>query len=259
MNEPEFTRFITRKINPDVAPDLARVVVRGLTPPGLPASQAARFVDLWHWRIDPVPGRYSQLAPDMILGDKRDRLAAVYEFKSPTARTQWPGRGGLRDAKAWPGEGPLKIRGSYLANTDPGLDFPHRDQDCIGRDQGCDYWKLARVRDGDLHYPVVHQADVYASTVSYVPHGLQVPDQSEVNFVFVAPHERAIADFFTDLVSADLWQVVRLPDALDYWRTQTHVRGVSAVVAATSDFLGLRPEAARLKSVARPIRFQGGR
>lgn len=96
-------------------------------------------------------------------------------------------------------------------------------------------------RDGDLHHAAAHQGDIYASTVSWVPAGLQVPDQADVTFVFVAPHDPSITNFFRELVSADLWHVVRLPDALDYWRSQKDVPGVSDVVAKTEDFLGLCP------------------
>lgn len=232
MRERDYVVFLRKRIDSEHDPDLARALVRGLTPQGLPSGQADMFArDLWGWSCSP------SLAPDLMLGDEYDQAVAVYEFKSNTAVTNWPMRQCLRQAKPWPGERARHIRDAWLSDTDPSLDAAHRDVDCISKDEGCERWRHVKPKDHDLHFPVVPQGDVYASTGDYVPNGLCVPNVADLTFIFAAPHEAAVEDFFNSLVSADLWHVVRLRDALHYWRSQTRIPGMIDVVTTTEEFL----------------------
>lgn len=238
MNEPEFVALVGRMIDPRRDEASAREVVAGLSH-GLPKSTRRRFRQpLWSWTCNPPP------APDMLLGDSSDQGVAVLEWKGPRTRTQWTARRLLRRSMLGGDASSRRVASHYLDATHPWLDAAHGDKECLEAGQACDTWKPARGHADrpDLHYPVVHQGDVYAAIRDYLPAGLSVEDPGNLTFLFVAPSQASVADWHDGLQSS--WHTVMLPEVVAYWRGRRRLSpGLDRLVIAADQFLGRQDRA----------------
>lgn len=217
FNEEPFTYWLVSIIDPVLRPDVAAIIVAGLT---LNAPEAVRqrvaAGDVWGWTCN------GSAAPDFLLGDANNRAIAMLEFKSRTAATNWLMLSTYRAATK--GTDALSVATSteILLDTPSKLDAPHYDHDCIPEGHGCRSWKWkkgVRLEGERLHYPAIHQGDLYATTTDFIPAELGFSTLREVPGIFVAPHEKATKDWQDGLRSTEHWSITSMGAAVEHWQT----------------------------------------
>ena len=206
--EYEWTRLLTSCISP-AAPELAATVAEGLAR-SLPAVRRDRYLGAVEaWSLNGPP------ATDVAIADQHRQLLGLVEAKRASTHVNWPSRSVARRLRYGEDDLSQLIKKVWVDDTDEELDEVHSFEDC--RDDPCDSWVWARPREGDLHYPAVPQADLYAATLNQVPDTLRVESLRGVDLLLVAPTERCFVSFVSSAVSGDLWWWVDVKDVLRCW------------------------------------------
>ncbi|WP_454086188.1 hypothetical protein [Georgenia sp. Marseille-Q6866] len=222
LSEPAYTRLLGQTLRTELYPDLSAAVPDGLVAT-LPTLRSRLAYPLDEWRMN------GRVHSDILTGDATDNIKALFELKSTTAYANMLGRSSYRTLvqadEGSPDLDPIaaKIISHYLDDTDPALDEIHHESDCITLTGLCPDRMRARLHPQGWHYPAVPQADVYRSTRGYLPapERLRRDSIADLDYVFVAPNERSVEEFFLDTVCRpnEEWQVVYLADALPVWRS----------------------------------------
>lgn len=223
-------------LDPQAHPRYVRAVVDGLTST-LPDDARTRLAGaLRGW----APAR--QPAPDLILGDDQGRGVGVFVIKAPGARPAQVALSDYRKLRTGNDRQSVRVKRRWYYGTDPALDGWHARRRCDARcrpELGTDTW--------GYHHPVLPEGDVYASTLSYLPTGLQAAQPSDLVHVLVSPDARTREAFGAHLRSG-CWLAVDLPDVLARWTEQLTAarRGADTellerLVREGRRFLGRRP------------------
>ena len=262
IKETDFTTALMKHIGPSPA---GRLIAEGLFR-GTPLQELAKAGLLWGWEL------YRKPAPDglvsVIAADARkhgvtppgyttaeldaaanlnlELAVGAIEAKAPHTVVQWTLlKSYARQKNADPTDptrsiftDPVSSRvyADVVGGSLPHLYPKHEDHDCAS--DPCKSPKYFR----GLHAPSLHQGDVYASSVKYVPndlthHGVDL-NPRRLTLIFLSPNDKSSQAWQDSLLSAEVWHTVKLPEAIKNWRAvQDRDRRVEGFADYAEEFL----------------------
>jgi hypothetical protein len=183
-------------------------------------------------------------APDVLLVDRVAELAI--EAKSLGAATHWSWLSTYRQLLHGTDGDSRKVVSQRLLPVAISDLAPHRDH--ASHPNFCDCATFIKtVRRGE-HAPCLHQGDVYASTMTWIPAEYRPETPRDVTYVALLPSIASVEDFAADLLTGDLWCLARTRDFYDTLREQAaRACGLSQseqallghLITSTADFYAL--------------------